>query len=85
MARFKKTRSTARFGPRYGRKARKAVADIEAAMRPRSACPRCTAVSVRRVGTALFRCRRCGVVFAGGCYMPTPVKAAPAAEKAAAE
>lgn len=84
MARCKKTRSTARFGPRYGRKARKAVADIEAVMRPRSACPRCTAVSVRRVGTGLYRCRRCGVVFAGGCYLPTPVKA-PGAEKAAAE
>ncbi len=84
MARFKKTRSTARFGPRYGRKARKAVADLEAAMRPRSACPRCTAVSVRRVGTALFRCRRCGVVFAGGCYLQAPLKT-PGAKVTAAE
>lgn len=84
MARFKKARSTARFGPRYGRKARKAVADLEAAMRPRSACPRCTAVSVRRVGTALFRCRRCGVVFAGGCYLQAPLKA-PGAKVTAAE
>ncbi|MEM3086024.1 MAG: 50S ribosomal protein L37ae [Halobacteria archaeon] len=83
MARFKKTRSTARFGPRYGRKARKVVADIEAAMRPRSACPKCSALSVRRVGTALFRCRRCGVVFAGGAYLPASVRAPPAEEAAA--
>lgn len=84
MARCKKTRSAARFGPRYGRKARKVVADIEAAMRPRSTCPKCAAVSVRRVGTALYRCRRCGVAFAGGCYLPTPVKVS-GVEKAAAE
>lgn len=84
MARFKKARSTARFGPRYGRKARKVVADIEALMRPRSACPKCTATAVRRVGTALYRCRKCGVVFAGGCYLPAPVKL-PEAEKPAAE
>lgn len=80
MARYKKTRSAARFGPRYGRKARKMVADIEAVSRPRSSCPRCTALSVRRVGTALYRCRRCGVVFAGGCYLPTPVKVPEAAQ-----
>lgn len=73
---YKKTRSTARFGPRYGRKARKTLADIEATMRPRSVCPKCAATSVRRVGTALFRCRKCGVVFAGGCYFPVSVRVA---------
>ncbi len=66
----RKTRSAARFGPRYGRKVRKLVADIEEKSRARYDCPRCNRTRVRRVGTAIWRCSKCGYAFAGGAYLP---------------
>lgn len=86
MPRYKKSRSAARFGPRYGRKHRQRVADVEEKMRKRHRCPRCTAIAVKRMGTALWRCRRCGVVFAGGAYMPaTPLAGSPLRQAQAPE
>lgn len=60
----------ARFGPRYGVRIRRRVLDIELGLRRRHVCPRCQAPKVKRTGTGVWRCRRCGLVFAGGAYRP---------------
>jgi large subunit ribosomal protein L37Ae len=66
----RKTRSAGRFGPRYGRKIRKAVADTEALMRAPHKCPQCGCTSVSRVGTGIWHCRKCDTTFSGGAYIP---------------
>lgn len=33
-------------------------------------CPRCDRLSVRRVGTGIWKCLKCDLVFSGGAYVP---------------
>jgi large subunit ribosomal protein L37Ae len=68
--RTKKVGSVGRFGPRYGVRIRRRILDVEVEQRKRHQCPRCSAYSVRRKGTGVWACRRCGLVFAGGAYRP---------------
>lgn len=70
----KKTKSAGRFGARYGRKIRKEVAEIEEQTRALHKCPKCERKSVRRMGTGIWKCSKCGYTFTGGTYIPrTPV------------
>jgi len=64
------TGSAGRFGCRYGRFVRKRVAEMESVSRAAHRCPRCDMVSVRRMGTGIWGCRKCGFKFAGGAYQP---------------
>lgn len=66
----KKSRSAARFGPRYGRKSRKLVADIEEKAKALYDCPQCGRAKVKRESSAIWSCRKCGYTFAGGTYTP---------------
>ena len=66
--------SSGRFGPRYGRFIRKRINQLEQVSRASHACPRCDQKAVRREGTGIWACRKCGFKFAGGSYVPeTPV------------
>jgi len=70
----KKTKSAGRFGARYGRKIRKAVAEIEEKTRAVHKCPKCEKKSVARIGTGIWKCSKCGFTFTGGTYIPqTPI------------
>jgi large subunit ribosomal protein L37Ae len=66
----RRTGSAGRFGARYGRVARKRVADIEEEMRGDHECPDCGQARVSREGTGIWQCERCGHKFAGGAYAP---------------
>lgn len=68
--RSRRTGSAGRYGPRYGRVARRRVSEIEEAMRDTHECPDCGAESVTRSGTGIWECGRCGYRFAGGTYRP---------------
>jgi len=65
-----RTGSAGRFGARYGRVARRRVAEIEAGMRDDHACPECGQQRVERDGTGIWTCGACGHTFAGGAYQP---------------
>jgi large subunit ribosomal protein L37Ae len=69
-----KVGSAGRFATRYGVKTRTQIAMIEKKQKARHPCPRCGQVRVKRLGTGIWKCRRCMCIFAGGAYMP---KAAP--------
>lgn len=71
MGRTKKVGPAGRFGPRYGTKIRKLIAEIERKQKQAYKCPSCGAVKVKRLGTAIWQCRRCGTKFASGAYMPS--------------
>lgn len=62
--------SAGRFGPRYGRFLRKRVADVEKVEKAKHVCPNCATEAVKRVGTGIWECRKCGYKFAGGAYVP---------------
>jgi large subunit ribosomal protein L37Ae len=68
--RTKKVGSTGKFGPRYGVRARVKYRDVDARQRQRHPCPACGHEAVRRVSTAIWSCRKCGVKFTGGAYQP---------------
>jgi large subunit ribosomal protein L37Ae len=68
--RTKKVGVAGRYGPRYGVRIRKQVSTVVSAKNKSYECPRCKHVSVRRVSTGIWRCRRCDLKFAGGAYSP---------------
>lgn len=70
MARTKKVGSTGRFGARYGAKLRRRVLDIERRRHEKHRCPSCATRALRREAAGLWRCRKCGLLFAGGAYVP---------------
>ena len=68
--RTKKVGAAGKYGARYGVRVRKRLKQIESDKSKRYACPNCRHESVKRVGTGIWRCSRCEVVFAGGAYRP---------------
>jgi len=68
--RTKKVKMTARFGPRYGLKIRRAVIKIEEEQRRKYVCSKCGKKAVKRIGSGIWQCKSCGYKFAGGCYIP---------------
>jgi len=69
--RTKKVGPVGRYGPRYGATIRRRVLEVEQRQRRKHTCPSCGRVSVRRISTALYNCRKCDLTFAGGAYTPT--------------
>ncbi|MEE9594679.1 MAG: 50S ribosomal protein L37ae [Candidatus Hydrothermarchaeales archaeon] len=66
----KKTGSAGKFGARYGMRTRKKWQEIDERQRKLHECPTCNRISVRRISTAIWECRKCGAKFAGGAYSP---------------
>lgn len=68
--RTKKVGPAGKYGPRYGVKIRKRLKEVLIAKAKKYTCPNCNHQSVKRVGTGIWKCRRCDLVFAGGAYRP---------------
>ena len=68
--RTKKVGPAGRFQSRYGVRARSRLRNVELAQRKNHVCPSCKHTKVKRVGTGIYSCRKCGVKFAGGSYIP---------------
>ncbi len=68
--RQRRTGSAGRFGARYGRLARRRVAEIEADMHADHVCPECGSDAVSREGSGIWACESCGYTFTGGAYRP---------------
>ncbi len=54
--------------PRYGFTLRRVWSEVVSKARAKYECPRCKKVAVRRVSAGIWKCRRCGLVMAGGAY-----------------
>ncbi len=65
----RKVGSAGRFGPRYGKKGRDLVRDIEKLEKQRTVCPRCGMKYVIRVSKGIFICKKCGNKFTGKAYL----------------
>jgi len=68
--RTKKVGSAGRYQARYGVKARTRIRNVEIIQKAKHICPSCGHKKVKRVGTSIWQCKKCGVKFAGGAYLP---------------
>ena len=68
--RTKKVGPAGRLGSRYGVRARSKLRNVELVQRAKHTCPSCGHLKVKRVSTSIWKCRKCGVKFAGGAYSP---------------
>jgi large subunit ribosomal protein L37Ae len=68
--RTKKVGPAGRFQSRYGVRARNRLRNVEVIQRRKHVCPSCKQIAVKREGTGVYRCRKCGIKFAGGSYIP---------------
>ncbi len=67
----KKVGTAGRFGPRYGKRIREKVSQIEALSRKRYRCPFCDKdKKVKRVVYGIWQCKNCEKKFVGGAYKP---------------
>jgi large subunit ribosomal protein L37Ae len=80
---LKKSGSVGRFGARYGVKNRRGIAEVEKLQKARYKCPRCEFEAVKRYATGVWRCRHCGLKFAGGAYQPVSTETTVVPEGAA--
>jgi large subunit ribosomal protein L37Ae len=71
MGRTKKIGSTGGLEARYGATVRKRYIAAISGLKTAHKCPKCGTESVRRQSVGVWKCRKCGVVFTGGAYMPT--------------
>ena len=60
--------STKRFGPRYGRRLKEKVAEIEKGHRGRHKCPYCGKKSAKRIALGIWSCKSCNAKFTGKAY-----------------
>lgn len=67
MSKTKKVKAAGRFGPRYGRRVRTKIADIESIQRKKQTCPFCKGV-VKRLSKGIWQCRKCNKKFTGHVY-----------------
>ena len=80
--------SVRRFGPRYGRKIRFKLSQIEAVYHSKHKCPYCLYAKVERLAVGIWHCCKCDAKFSGKAYSPlheklvTEKKHAPAEEVA---
>jgi large subunit ribosomal protein L37Ae len=66
----KKVGIAGKYGPRYGVKIRKRLAEVEGGKILKRPCPRCNHVAVKRTDTGIWVCRRCDYKYAAGAYTP---------------
>ena len=81
--RTKKVGNTGWMGPRYGIRIRRRVLELDREREKDSACPRCATVTISRVASGVYECRRCGTRFASGAYLFTPPPPITRSEKVA--
>jgi large subunit ribosomal protein L37Ae len=81
--RTKKVGNTGWMGARYGIRIRRRVLDLDRSREAAAACPKCSTVTVERVASGVYGCRRCGTKFASGAYLftaPPPITRSEKAE-----
>jgi large subunit ribosomal protein L37Ae len=69
--RTKKVGSAGRYQARYGVKSRTRIRNVESQQLLKHLCPSCGQKKVKRFSTSIWQCKKCGIKFAGGAYLPS--------------
>ena len=64
----KKSKSSGRFGARYGRSIRAKLVNVESKQRVKQKCPFCQKLGVKRVSKGIWKCSKCDKKFASDIY-----------------
>ena len=69
-SKLKKTKSSGRFGARYGKRVRASLVAVEQKQRKKQICPFCAKPGVRRISKGIWQCKRkkCSKKFASDIY-----------------
>ncbi len=70
----KKVGSSGKYGPRYGRRSKKAAAAVEAILKQKHECPKCERKTLRRIAAGIWHCTKCKLKTVGGAYQPKTSK-----------
>jgi len=70
----KKVGTAGRFGPRYGRRVKKVISEMEKISKSTYECPSCKKMGLKRESFGIWKCRKCGKKITGGAFRP-PSKA----------
>jgi len=68
MGNTKKVGICGKFGVRYGLSIRKKILKVEE--KKTDICPNCGKAQLRRPASGIWICKKCGIKFAGGAYLP---------------
>ncbi|MFA5406246.1 MAG: 50S ribosomal protein L37ae [Candidatus Nanoarchaeia archaeon] len=68
MSHTKKVGTAGRFGPRYGRKIRFKVKNVEAISKGPQDCPVCGKPKIKRLARGIYECIGCKAQIAGKAY-----------------
>jgi len=68
--RSKKTKSTGRYGARYGKKVRTKIVNIESKQKIKQKCPFCQGTA-KRTSKGIWHCKKCNKKFASDTYYLT--------------
>lgn len=66
-----KSKSSKRFGSRYGKKTRDNIAEAEEGYKKTRKCPECGKERLKRISSGIWECKSCGAKIAGGAFSPT--------------
>lgn len=64
----KKTKSSGRFGARYGKKVRDKLVKVETKQRIKQKCPFCERDGAKRLSNGIWECSKCKKKFASNTY-----------------
>ena len=64
----KKTKSSGRFGARYGKTVRNKLTKIEVKQRKKQRCPFCEKLGAKRLSKGIWECSKCNKKFASNTY-----------------
>lgn len=64
----KKSKSSGRFGARYGKTPKMRLVKIEEKQRKKQSCPFCKKKGVKRLANGIWNCKKCGKKFASDAY-----------------
>ncbi|MBS3080034.1 50S ribosomal protein L37ae [Candidatus Pacearchaeota archaeon] len=67
MPKTKKVKSAGRFGPRYGRRVRTKIAEIESLQRKDQKCIFCNGTA-KRISKGIWQCKKCNKKFTSHIY-----------------
>ncbi len=68
MGKTKKVGSAGRFGIRYGKGIRQSIIEIEKKQKTKQKCPYCNKLSVKRLASGIWLCKKCDSKFTGKAY-----------------
>lgn len=64
----KKSKSSGRYGARYGKKVRTKLVAVESKQRIKQKCPFCGKLGVKRLSKGIWKCSKCNKKFASDTY-----------------